>query len=126
MGLTFINIFFSLGCILDDERAKLYANVLNKGYAMRLAYAAAIFGESSESSFWLQLPLALNHLINKLLKKPQHKDQVAVSNPEVDETSILTKPSSKKYSTDEIGRDVPVRCFLVACLVVSHIISVSE
>jgi len=97
------------GCILDDERAKLYANVLNKGYAMRLAYAAAIFGESSEALFWLQLPLAINHLMNKLLKKPRVKDPVAVSLPDVDETSILTRLSSKKYSTKEMGRDVSVR-----------------
>ncbi|KAF7838752.1 WD repeat-containing protein 11-like isoform X1 [Senna tora] len=94
------------GCILDDERAKLYANVLNKGYSMRLGYAAAIFGESSEALFWLQLPLALNHLMNKVLKKPPLKDAVAVPIPEVDETSILTKLSSKKRSTEEMGRVV--------------------
>ncbi|KAI9125672.1 hypothetical protein K1719_003090 [Acacia pycnantha] len=93
------------GCILDDERSTMYASVLNNGYAMRLAYAAALFGETSEALFWLQLPLALNHLINKLLKKPPSKDPVAVSIPEVDEASVLTSLSSKKYSTEEMRRD---------------------
>lgn len=41
------------GCILDDERVSLYANVVNKGSAARFAFAAAIFGESAEALFWL-------------------------------------------------------------------------
>lgn len=93
----------------------MYASVSNNGYAMRLAYAAALFGESSEALFWLQLPLALNHLIKKLLKKPPTKDPVAVSVPEVDETSVLTSLSSKKYSVEETKQETLVRCLLVSC-----------
>ncbi|XP_010687946.2 uncharacterized protein LOC104902003 [Beta vulgaris subsp. vulgaris] len=79
------------GCILDDERARLYAKILNKGFAVRLAFAAMVFGESSEALFWLQLPRALNHLINKsLIKQPQKK---SVPDP-VLEVDVLTEITS--------------------------------
>ncbi|KAF7806409.1 WD repeat-containing protein 11 isoform X1 [Senna tora] len=83
------------GCILDDGRAKLYASVVNKGCAIRFAFAAAIFGESSEALFWLQLPQALKHLMDKLLNKPSSKPPVSQSVPEVDESSILSRISSR-------------------------------
>ncbi|XP_038696961.1 WD repeat-containing protein 11 isoform X2 [Tripterygium wilfordii] len=54
------------GCILDDEAAKLYATIVKKGSVARFAFSAAIFGETSEALFWLQLPRALNLLMNKL------------------------------------------------------------
>ncbi|GFQ04266.1 WD repeat-containing protein 11 [Phtheirospermum japonicum] len=57
------------GCLLDDERVRLYAKVVNRGSTLRLAFAAAIFGESMETLFWLQLPLALNHFMNKISSK---------------------------------------------------------
>ncbi|KAK9706192.1 hypothetical protein RND81_07G110100 [Saponaria officinalis] len=82
------------GCILDDERARLYAKVMNKGFAMRLAFAATIFGETFEALFWLQLPRALNHLINKSrVKLPQQKP-VLESAVQVDEAALLTRISS--------------------------------
>lgn len=82
---------FCPGCILDDERARLYAKILNKGFAVRLAFAAMVFGESSEALFWLQLPRALNHLINKsLIKQPQKK---SVPDP-VLEVDVLTEITS--------------------------------
>ncbi|XP_057416472.1 uncharacterized protein LOC130711050 isoform X2 [Lotus japonicus] len=93
------------GCMLDDERAKLYASVVDKGCAARFAFAATVFGESSEALFWLQLPRALKHLINKLLRKPPSK--VATEEPvsEVDETSLLSRISSKGKPTEELERD---------------------
>ncbi|KAJ0985697.1 hypothetical protein J5N97_004053 [Dioscorea zingiberensis] len=57
------------GCIFDDERARLYASVVNKGFAARLAFAAACFGEFSEALFWLQLPHALLHFFDKSSSK---------------------------------------------------------
>lgn len=82
------------GCILDDERARLYAKIMNKGSAVRLAFAATIFGESSEALFWLQLPRALNHLINKTLSKPLQKKSVPEVVSQVDEAALLTRITS--------------------------------
>ncbi|KAL9242449.1 hypothetical protein vseg_016442 [Gypsophila vaccaria] len=77
------------GCILDDERARLYAKVMNKGFAMRLAFAATIFGETFEALFWLQLPRALNHLINKSRVKLPPKKSVFEPAAQVDEAAAL-------------------------------------
>ncbi|XP_020225696.1 WD repeat-containing protein 11 isoform X2 [Cajanus cajan] len=93
------------GCILDDERAKLYASIVDKGCAARFAFAATIFGESSEALFWLQLPQALKHLMNKLLKKPRKGPPVATISA-VDETSLLSRISSRGKPTEEKGKDV--------------------
>ncbi|KAJ1443908.1 WD40-repeat-containing domain superfamily [Sesbania bispinosa] len=93
------------GCILDDERAKLYASIVDKGCAARFAFAATIFGESSEALFWLQLPQALKHVINKLLRKSPTKGPTEESVSEDDETSLLSRISSKGKPTEEMGRD---------------------
>lgn len=92
------------GCMLDDERAKLYASIVDKGCAARFAFAATIFGESSEALFWLQLPQALKHVMNKLLRKPPPNTEVTIS--DVDETSLLSRISSRGKPTEETGRDV--------------------
>ncbi|CDP10435.1 unnamed protein product [Coffea canephora] len=88
------------GCILDDERARLYASVVNKGSALRFAFAAAIFGDFMEALFWLQLPNALNHLMNKLVKKSPTRVPVPSSTVELDDESMLSRISSK-------GKPVP-------------------
>ncbi|GAY45482.1 hypothetical protein CUMW_089810 [Citrus unshiu] len=85
------------GCILDDERARLYATVVNKGYAARFAFAAAVFGETSEALFWLQLPRALNHLMRKLKRSPQKAPHLAF-NSELEDT-MLSRITSKGKST---------------------------
>lgn len=86
------------GCILDDERARLYASIVNKGCAARFAFAAAIFGESTEALFWLQLPNAVNHLLNKLVNKSSQKAPEPASSPELDDTSMLSRITSKGKS----------------------------
>ncbi|KAL6496579.1 hypothetical protein OROGR_029837 [Orobanche gracilis] len=83
------------GCLLDDERVRLYAKVVNRGSMLRLAFAAAIFGESMEALFWLQLPHALNHFMNKLVNRSSQKGPHKAQNPEIDETSMLGRISSK-------------------------------
>ncbi|CAI8610342.1 unnamed protein product [Vicia faba] len=93
------------GCMLDDERAKLYASIVDKGCAARFAFAATVFGESSEALFWLQLPQALKHLINKLSTKPPSKEPTTGSVSVVDETSLLSRISSKGKPTEEMGSD---------------------
>ncbi|KAB1199382.1 WD repeat-containing protein 11 [Morella rubra] len=103
MLLKVLEPYRKQGCILDDERAKLYAKVVNKGCTVRFAFAAAIFGESSEALFWLQLPHALDYLINKLVNKSPRKAQVAPSNSELDDTTMLKRISSKERSTPGAG-----------------------
>ncbi|XP_057538802.1 uncharacterized protein LOC130816161 isoform X1 [Amaranthus tricolor] len=78
------------GCILDDERARLYAKIMNKGSSVRLAFAAMIFGESAEALFWLQLPRALNHLINKSLIKQPQKNTLSDPVLQVDDLTEIT------------------------------------
>eukprot|EP00268_Persea_americana_P037911 TRINITY_DN3759_c0_g1_i6.p1 TRINITY_DN3759_c0_g1~~TRINITY_DN3759_c0_g1_i6.p1 ORF type:complete len:475 (+),score=99.50 TRINITY_DN3759_c0_g1_i6:398-1822(+) len=82
------------GCILDSERARLYAAVVNSGCAARLAFAAAIFGESSEALFWLQLPQALYHLRNKSAKRGSHRSTVSASEQELGDISTPKKMTS--------------------------------
>ncbi|KAJ3671195.1 hypothetical protein LUZ60_008621 [Juncus effusus] len=53
------------GCIMDEDRVRLYEKIVNKGPTERYAFAAAIFGEMSEALFWLQLPNALLHFLHK-------------------------------------------------------------
>ncbi|KAF2310619.1 hypothetical protein GH714_015563 [Hevea brasiliensis] len=95
------------GCILDDERARLYATIVNKGCAVRFAFAAAIFGETSEALFWLQLPHALKHLINKLVNKSPQKVPISASMLEIDGTAMLNRIASKgKSVTGTENRDL--------------------
>ncbi|XP_024959372.1 WD repeat-containing protein 11-like [Cynara cardunculus var. scolymus] len=86
------------GCILDDERVRQYATILNKGSAARFSFAAAIFGETSEAYFWLQLPHALKHLMNNLANKSLQKAPVKSSSSEIDDVSLLSRISSKGKS----------------------------
>ncbi|KAJ6296330.1 hypothetical protein OIU78_024221 [Salix suchowensis] len=97
------NVSFAQGCILDDETARLYAVVVKKGCAARFAFAAAIFGETSEALFWLQLPRALKHLMDKLVTKSTQKVPVSASTPELDDVAMLNRISSKGKSV--IGTD---------------------
>jgi hypothetical protein len=102
--LTCYQCFIVQGCILDDERAKLYAKVVNEGCAARFAFAAAIYGESSEALFWLQLPHALKYLINKSVNKSAQKAHVAASNSELDDTAMLKRITSKERSMPGTGK----------------------
>ncbi|CAJ2634723.1 unnamed protein product [Trifolium pratense] len=92
------------GCMLDDERAKLYASIVDKGCAARFAFAATVFGESSEALFWLQLPQALKHFINKSSRKPPSKGSTKEGFSEVDETSLLSRISSKGKPTEGMSQ----------------------
>ena len=102
--LTCYQHFIAQGCILDDERAKLYAKVVNKGCAARFAFAAAIFGESSEALFWLQLPRALNYVINKLVNKSPQKALVSAATSGLDDTALLKRITSKERSMPGTGK----------------------
>ncbi|KAL4574582.1 hypothetical protein LXL04_021416 [Taraxacum kok-saghyz] len=86
------------GCVLDDERVRQYASVMNKGCAARFSFAAAIFGENLEACFWLQLPRALRHSMNMSGNKSLKKAPVKLPSA-IDESSLLTRMFSKGRST---------------------------
>ncbi|CAE6012980.1 unnamed protein product [Arabidopsis arenosa] len=91
MFLKVLEPYRSEGCLLDDEKAKLYSSLVNKSCAARFAFAAAIFGETSEALFWLQLPYAMKHVVNKTATKSSKKH--------FEETATLCKTSSKGPSS---------------------------
>lgn len=99
---------FVQGCLLDDERAKLYAKLVNKGCTVRFAFAAAVYGESLEALFWLQLSRALNHLMRKLVNRPQQKPAGSAADSELDDRSILSRITSKGKSVPGTGKRDPL------------------
>lgn len=86
------------GCLLDDERVRQYATVINKGCAARFSFAAAVFGETLEACFWLQLPLALKHLLNMLANKPLRKPPLKLPSILAEDKPLLTRTLSKGRS----------------------------
>lgn len=86
------------GCILDDERARLYASIVDKGSAARFAFAAAIFGEFSEALFWLQLPHALRHLTDKSTTRLSHEASKSTSISDAETAAILNRIASREKS----------------------------
>ncbi|KAL8206256.1 hypothetical protein R6Q57_009807 [Mikania cordata] len=86
------------GSILDDERVQQYATIFTKGSAARFSFAAAIFGETLEAYFWLQLPRALKHLLNMMANKSLIKAPVKFPSTSIDDTSILTRMFTKGRS----------------------------
>lgn len=93
------------GCILNDEMVRLYASLVDKGSAVRFAFAAAIFGESMEALFWLQLPRALNYWMNRLINKSPTRVPQSASTSELDEVSMLDRISSKGKSGSGTGKN---------------------
>ena len=75
-----------------------YATVINKGCAARFSFAAAVFGESLEACFWLQLPLALKHLFNMLANKPLRKAPLKLPSILAEDKPLLTRTLSKGRS----------------------------
>ncbi|KAF3624472.1 Transducin family protein / WD-40 repeat family protein isoform 2 [Capsicum annuum] len=93
------------GCILNDELVRLYAGLVDKGSAVRFAFAAAIFGEPMEALFWLQLPRALNYWMNRLTNKSPTRVPQSASTSELDEVSMLDRISSKGKSGSGTGKN---------------------
>ncbi|ONK76641.1 uncharacterized protein A4U43_C03F30450 [Asparagus officinalis] len=85
------------GCILDDERTRLYASIVNKGSAERSAFAAAIFGEFSEALFWLQLPHALSHFVDKSANRTRETSK-SLQISEAESVSMLNRITSRERS----------------------------
>lgn len=58
-----------IGCLLDDEKVKLYFRLVNKGYVVRFVFMVVIFGEIFEVFFWLKLFCVMNYEVNKIKSK---------------------------------------------------------
>lgn len=100
------------GCILNDELVRLYAGLVDKGSAVRFAFAAAIFGEPMEALFWLQLPRALNYWMNRLTNKSPTRVPQSASTSELDEVSMLDRISSKGKSGSGTGKNNALVSFI--------------
>ncbi|VVB04815.1 unnamed protein product [Arabis nemorensis] len=109
MLLKILEPYRKEGCLLDDERAKLYADVVKKGCAARLAFASAVFGETSETLFWLQLPQAIRHLMYKLMRRSPQKISSSALASGIDEAAMLSKISSTVISAPE-ARKIDSMC----------------
>lgn len=71
---------------------------MNKGSAVRFAFAAAIFGDISEALFWLQLPQALHHSLDKSSNKYPKEASQSISVSEAESVSILNRIASRERS----------------------------
>ncbi|KAF7083409.1 hypothetical protein CFC21_087207 [Triticum aestivum] len=85
------------GCILDDGRASLYSAIVNKGTCARFAFAAAIFGDFQEALFWLQLPQALQHSLDKSTSRSSEGFESSVR-ADSEQTSTLNRIASSERS----------------------------
>ncbi|EMS63946.1 WD repeat-containing protein 11 [Triticum urartu] len=86
------------GCILDDGRATLYSAIVNKGTCARFAFAAAIFGDFQEALFWLQLPQALQHSLDKSTSRSSEKGFESSVRADSEQTSTLNRIASSERS----------------------------
>nr|BAJ97189.1 predicted protein [Hordeum vulgare subsp. vulgare] len=86
------------GCILDDGRAGLYSTIVNKGTCARFAFAAAIFGDFQEALFWLQLPQALQHSLDKSTSRSSEKGFESSVRADSEQTSTLNRIASSERS----------------------------
>ncbi|KAL5208008.1 hypothetical protein ABZP36_032443 [Zizania latifolia] len=92
------------GCILDDGRTKLYSAIVNKGTCARFAFAAAVFGDFQEALFWLQLPQALRHFLEKSTSKSTEKGSESNVHPDSEQASTLNRASSS--SERSVARNI--------------------
>lgn len=93
------------GCILDDERARLYASIVNTGCSARFAFAAAIFGEFAEALFWLQLPNALRHSVDKSANRSSQGSSQSRLISEAESVSMLNRIASRERSVIRRNKD---------------------
>ncbi|OEL29402.1 hypothetical protein BAE44_0009580 [Dichanthelium oligosanthes] len=89
------------GCILDDGRARLYSAIVNKGTYARFAFAAAIFGDLQEALFWLQLPQALRHFLDKSTSRSRDNISQSSLPPDSEHGSALNRIASRERSASE-------------------------
>jgi WD repeat-containing protein 11 len=75
---------------------------VNKGTYARFTFASAIFGDIQEALFWLQLPQALRHFLDKSTSRSSEKTSQSSLHPDSDQSSTLNRiaSSSRERSAD--------------------------
>uniref|UniRef100_A0A0E0CF77 Uncharacterized protein n=1 Tax=Oryza meridionalis TaxID=40149 RepID=A0A0E0CF77_9ORYZ len=68
--------------------------IVNKGTCARFAFAAAIFGDIQEALFWLQLPQALHHYLDKSTSRSSEKGSESSVHYHSEQASTLNRASS--------------------------------
>lgn len=71
---------------------------MNKGTYARFAFAAAIFGDFQEALFWLQLPQALRHFLDKSASRSGDNTSQSSSRPASEQGSSLNRIVSRERS----------------------------
>lgn len=72
----------------------MYSAIVNKGTCARFAFAAAIFGDIQEALFWLQLPQALHHYLDKSTSRSSEKGSESSVHYHSEQASTLNRASS--------------------------------
>ncbi|KAK3155963.1 hypothetical protein QOZ80_2AG0101060 [Eleusine coracana subsp. coracana] len=93
------------GCILDDGRARLYSAIVSKGTYARFAFAAAIFGDFHEAIFWLQLPQALRHFLDKSTSRSSEKISHSSLQSDSDKSSALNRIASLRPAAGKFTKN---------------------
>eukprot|EP01018_Ginkgo_biloba_P039533 Gb_06602 [translate_table: standard] len=101
--LKILEPYRKAGRLLDNDRARMYAALLDKGCTARFAFAAAHFGEFSEGLFWLQLPHALSllteHVNDKSLKNTLFTNSMKSSSGPSTPKALHMRKSVKKVAS---------------------------
>jgi hypothetical protein len=71
---------------------------VNKGACARFAFAAAIFGDFHEALFWLQLPQALRHFLDKSTSRSREKISQSSLHPDSEQGSTFNRITSRERS----------------------------
>jgi WD repeat-containing protein 11 len=82
----------------------LYSAIVNKGIYARFAFAAAIFGDFQEALFWLQLPQALHHFLDKSKSRSSEKIPQSSLHPDFDQSSKLNRIASSSRERSASGK----------------------
>lgn len=96
------------GCILDDGRARLYSAIVNKGTYARFAFAAAIFGDFQEALFWLQLPQALRHFLDKSASRSRDNSSQSSLRHDSEQGSSWNRIVSRERSSGKFTKNAAV------------------
>ncbi|KAF8685963.1 hypothetical protein HU200_043888 [Digitaria exilis] len=105
------------GCILDDGRARLYSAIVNKGTYARFAFAAAIFGDFQEALFWLQLPQALRHFLDKSASRSRDNSSQSSLRHDSEQGSSWNRIVSRERSSGKFTKNAAVLVESVLLLV---------
>ena len=87
---------------------------MNKGTYARFAFAAAIFGDVQEALFWLQLPQALRHFLDKSTTRSREKISQSNVHPDPEQGSTLNRISSRERSASgKLIKNATVVCTVI-------------